>query len=73
MIYIDDGKTEEQLKAERAAAEAERRRPITWGEYQERIKNDPPGKNAGLISRLQIETVPEDVRSLFEFYKSKQQ
>ena len=70
MIYIDDGKTKEQLKAERAAAEAERRRPIPWSEYQERIRKDPPMLCTGLVDRLQLETVPEDLRPLFEAQRS---
>lgn len=65
MIYITDNRTAE----ERKAAEAENTRPLTWEEYRGAINTAPAGKRAGLIDRLQMETVPAELRGLFEGLK----
>lgn len=65
MIFITDNRTAEQRKA----AEAENTRPLTWEEYRGAINTAPAGKRAGLIDRLQMETVPEELRGLLDACK----
>lgn len=64
MPYIIENMT----TAQREAAEAENTRPLTWDEYQKAMKADP-AKRAGLIDRLQMETVPADIRGIIESVK----
>lgn len=66
MIYITDNRTAEQRKA----AEAESKKPLSWTEYQSALRTAPtPEKRRGLINRLQMETVPAELKGLFEDLK----
>lgn len=65
MLHIIDLRTKEQRKA----AEAESQKPLSWTEYQSALRNAPHDKRQGLINRLQMETVPEELKGLFEGLK----
>lgn len=62
MYHIIDPRTKEQRKA----AEAESKRPITWDEYKELSKNMPMGQAHELQRRVIPETVPADIRPIWE-------
>ena len=65
MLHFIDPRTPEQRKA----AEAENKKPLSWAEYQNELRTAPPEKRRGLIDRLDIGTVPEELRGLLDACK----
>ena len=65
IIYVPTPEQTAEDAAKQAAEERERKRPLSWAELKTREKTLPKHERGGDILRLDLGTVPEDVRGIF--------